>query len=63
MLAKEEERAMSEDKAPEEQVEEQSKKKRGRPFGSRGKCSLCGQVGHYKPTCPEAEKSEEAQSE
>ena len=23
---------------------------------SRGRCSLCGVVGHYKPRCPERER-------
>ena len=32
---------------------------RGRPKGSRGRCSLCQEEGHYRRTCPNATKEEE----
>jgi hypothetical protein len=30
--------------------------KRGRKPGSKGHCSYCGEVGHYKKTCPKYKK-------
>jgi len=31
-------------------------KKRGRKPGSKGHCSYCHEVGHYKRTCPKYKK-------
>jgi len=30
--------------------------RRGRKPGSKGHCSYCGEVGHYKRTCPKFKK-------
>ena len=35
-------------------------KSRGRPAGSPGKCSQCGQQGHNKTTCPQKVPAQEA---
>jgi hypothetical protein len=39
-------------KSKKQTVEEKKPGVRGRRPGSKGHCSYCGDVGHYKKTCP-----------